>query len=100
MLGMQQTSIKNLEDGYAKRTAMFINKFDVLLNHAKALEERIKDIGDKATTDTKHISELGQAVGGFEDTSGILSRHVGSVDSRVSRIERLIIKSSRKRKRV
>ena len=93
MLEMQRKSIKNLEDGYAKSTAMFVNKFDVL-------QERIKDIEGKATTNVKHISELGQAVGGFEDTSHILSRHIGSVESRISRIERLIIKSSRKRKRV
>ena len=100
MLENQRKSIKNLEDGYAKSTAMFINKFDVLLNHVKVLEERIKDIEGKATTNVKNISELGQAVGGFEDTSHILSRHIGSVESRISRIERLIIKSSRKRKRV
>ena len=100
MLEMQRTSIKNLEDGYAKSTAMLMNKFDVLLNHVKVLEERIQDIEGKATTNVKHISELGQVVGGFEDTSHILSRHIGSVESRISRIERLIIKSSRKRKRV
>ena len=100
MIEMQQTSIKNVEEEYAKSSAMFVNKFDVLHNHVKALEERIKEIEGKATTNVKHISELGQAVGGFEDTSHILSRHIGSVESRISRIERLIIKSSRKRKRV
>ena len=100
MIEMQQTSIKNIEEGYAKSTAMFMNKFDVLLNHVKALEERLEDIEGKATTNTKHISDLGQAVGGSTDTlSDILESRLRSLSKRVSSIEHLIILNGQ-RKRV
>ena len=102
MIEMQQTSIKNIEEGYAKSTAMFMNKFDVLLNHVKALEERLEDIEGKATTNTKHISELDQAVAGSTDTlSDILESRLRSLSKRVSSIEHLIIlNGKRKRMRI
>ena len=103
MIEMQQTSIKNIEEEYANSSAMcMMNKFDVLLNHAKTLEERLEDIEGKATTNTKHISELDQAVAGSTDTlSDILESRLRSLSKRVSSIEHLIIlNGKRKRMRI
>ena len=96
MIEMQQTSIKNIEEEYAKSTAMLINKFDVLLNHVKALEERLKDIEGKATTNTKHITELSSQL----PTSDVLESRLRLLGKRVSSVEHLIIlNGSRKRMR-
>ena len=96
MIEMQQTSIKNVEEEYAKSSAMFVNKFDVLHNHVKALEERIKDIEGKATTNTKHITELSSQL----PTSDVLESRLRLLTKRVSSVEHLIIlNGSRKRMR-
>ena len=96
MIEMQQTSIKNVEEDYAKSSAMFVNKFDVLHNHVKALEEIIKDIEGKATTNTKHITELSSQL----PTSDVLESRLRLLGKRVSSVEHLIIlNGSRKRMR-
>ena len=100
MIETQQASVKNIEDGYAKSTTMFMNKFDVLLSHVMSLEERIKDIEGKATMNTTHISEMDRAVGGsLETLSDILENRLRSLSKRVSSIEHLIILNG-KRKRM
>ena len=96
MIEMQQTSIKNVEEEYAKSSAMFVNKFDVLHNHVKALEERIKEIEGKATTNTKHIAELSSQL----PTSDVLESRLRLLTKRVSSVEHVIIlNGSRKRMR-
>ena len=99
MITMQSVSIKSLEEKYAKSIVMPIEKFDALIKHVKTLEDRLEELEGKTKANTNHISELGQTVGGVVDTSDILESRLDSLEGRISSIQRLIIRSCRRKRK-
>ena len=99
MITMQSVSIKSLEEKYAKSIVMPIEKFDALIKHVKTLEDRLEELEGKTKANTNHISELGQTVGGVVDTSDILDSRLDSLEGRISSIQRLIIRSCRRKRK-
>ena len=97
MIATNIAYIKKIEEENAKNTAMLDKKFDELVHHAKSLEQRLEDTEDRTNTSNEDSAELNRAVGTFVDSGDILESHLGSIEGRVSSIERLIIRS-RKRK--
>ena len=95
MIAANTASIKKLEGDTAESSKAMNEKFDKLLNHVKNIDERLKDIEDKTETHTEQVADLGQAVGAFVDTADILESRLGSIERRVSSIERLLIRSSK-----
>ena len=73
-------------------------KFGELLHHVKSLEQRLEDPEDQGNANSEDSAELRRAVGIYVDTADILENRLGLIESRVSSIKRLNIRSS-KRKR-
>ena len=99
MITMQSVSIKSLEEKYAKSIVMPIEKFDALIKHVKTLEDRLEELEGKTKANTNHILELGQTVGEVVDTSDILESRLDSLEGRISSIQRLIIRSCRRKRK-
>lgn len=103
MITMQSVSIKSLEEKYAKSIVMPIEKFDALIKHVKTLEDRLEELEGKTKANTNHISELGRTVGRVADTTsdnlGILESRLDSLEGRISSIQRLIIRSCRRKRK-
>ena len=97
-------TIKDLEEKYAKSSIVMPNeKFDhAIIKHVKTLEERLERLEGNTRVTTELIAELPKLVGGAGiTTSDILGSRIDSLTSRLSSIERLIVRfSGRKRKRV
>ena len=97
-------TIKDLEEKYAKSSIVMPNeKFDhAIIKHVMTLEERLERLEGNTRVTTQLIAELPKLVGGAGiTTSDILESRIDSLTSRLSSIERLIVRfSGRKRKRV
>ena len=78
---------------------MLDEKYNLLLHHAKSLEERLKTLEDQHKANEKHANELCQAMGAFTDTSGVLEVRLRAIYRRVSSIESFIIRSSKRKRR-
>ena len=104
MINTQAASInviKDLEEKYAKSSIVMPNeKFDhAIIKHVKTLEERLERLEGNTRVTTELIAELPKSTG--ITTSDILGSRIDSLTSRLSSIERLIVRfSGRKRKRV
>ena len=96
--------IKDLEEKYDKSSIVMPNeKFDhAIIKHVKTLEERLERLEGNTRVTTELIAELPKSVGGAGiTTSDILGSRIDSLTSRLSSIERLIVRfSGRKRNRV
>ena len=95
-------AIKDLEEKYGKSSIVMPNeKFDALIKHVKTLEERRERLEGNTRVTTELIAELPKLVGGAGvTTSDILGSLIDSLTSRLSSIERLIVRfSGQKRKR-
>ena len=99
LINVQSALIKNHEKKYDKSIVMPIEKFDTLIRHVKTLEDRLEELEGKTKANTNHISELGQTVGGVVDASDILESRLESLEGRVSSIQRLIIRSCRRKRK-
>ena len=97
MIAINISTIKTIEEENAKNTAMLNRKIGELVHHIKSLEQRLGDTEDQTKASNEDSAELNQAVGAFVDTTDILESRLGSIEGRVSSIERIIIRS-RKRK--
>ena len=104
MINTQAASInviKDLEEKYAKSSIVMPNeKFDhAIIKHVKTLEERLERLEGNTRVTTELVTELPKSTG--ITTSDILGSRIDSLTSRLSSIERLIVRfSGRKRKRV
>jgi len=98
MIAMNASSIKDTQENHAKSIGIMNEKFSALLNHVNAIEHRIEDIGYQVETEVEDRKMLGRAVDTLlVDTVDIVESRLASIGSRVSVIERLIVRS-RKRK--
>ena len=97
MIATNILTIRKIEEENAKNTAVLNKKFGELLHRVKNLEQRLGDTEDQTKASNEDSAELNQAVGAFVDTTDILESRLGSIEGRVSSIERIIIRS-RKRK--
>ena len=65
--------------------------------HKSAFSQRLGDTKDQTKASNEDSIELNRAIGTFVDTADIIESRLGAIEGRVSIIERIIIRS-RKRK--
>lgn len=92
MIATNASTIKKIEEKHVKSTALLNEKFDVLLHYVKRLDQRLAGIEDQTKANTEDNVELIRAVVTVVDTADILEIRLGSIGSRVSSIERIIIR--------
>mmetsp|Transcript_22768 Transcript_22768/g.41081 ORF Transcript_22768/g.41081 Transcript_22768/m.41081 type:complete len:170 (-) Transcript_22768:86-595(-) len=98
MLATNMLAIKKMKEKNAKDTALLNGKLGDILRRVRSLDRRLGDLEVETKANTENNVKSSRAVGALFHNAYILESRVSSVERCVSSINRLILRS-KKRKR-
>mmetsp|Transcript_10026 Transcript_10026/g.18361 ORF Transcript_10026/g.18361 Transcript_10026/m.18361 type:complete len:163 (+) Transcript_10026:116-604(+) len=98
MIAKGMSTIKKMEETTAKSNALMNEKFDDILQRIQSLDQRLGDIEFQTKTNAEDSVRSSRAIDDVFDTVRVLESRMGSIERRVSGIERLILRSRKRRR--